>query len=169
MTRRSLRYHDRITHDPAIMVGKPIVRGTRIPVEMVLNQLSYNPDLPGVLRYRMRRSATTPGGYAAPGRWRRLNARVKSSCSITSRPTRPPRSSPSSKPAVVGSCICPLFPGLQPDRAGLRRDQSLPAPSGGAHPRSLDATLGPAPDLVTPAEARSFIYHCGYRSLASSP
>jgi uncharacterized protein (DUF433 family) len=38
-------YHDRITQDPAIMVGKPVVRGTRIPVELVLEQLSYNLDL----------------------------------------------------------------------------------------------------------------------------
>ena len=36
---------DRITADPAIMVGKPVVRGTRIPVERVLEQLAYNPDL----------------------------------------------------------------------------------------------------------------------------
>ena len=27
---------ERITMDPAIMVGKPVVRGTRIPVERVL-------------------------------------------------------------------------------------------------------------------------------------
>lgn len=36
---------DRITIDPAIMVGKPVVTGTRIPVETVLDQLAYNPDL----------------------------------------------------------------------------------------------------------------------------
>jgi uncharacterized protein (DUF433 family) len=38
-------YQDRITQDPAVMVGKPVVRGTRIPVELVLEQLSYNLDL----------------------------------------------------------------------------------------------------------------------------
>ena len=37
--------HDRIVQDPKIMVGKPVVRGTRIPVELVLEELSYNPDL----------------------------------------------------------------------------------------------------------------------------
>ena len=37
-------YRDRITHDPAVMVGKPVVRGTRIPVELVLEHLSDNPD-----------------------------------------------------------------------------------------------------------------------------
>ncbi len=37
-------YHDRITTDPAILVGKPVVRGTRIPVELVLRHLAENPD-----------------------------------------------------------------------------------------------------------------------------
>ena len=36
---------DRITQDPEIMVGKPVIRGTRIPVELVLGHLSGNPDL----------------------------------------------------------------------------------------------------------------------------
>jgi uncharacterized protein (DUF433 family) len=36
---------DRITQDPNVMVGKPVVRDTRIPVELVLRQLSYNLDL----------------------------------------------------------------------------------------------------------------------------
>jgi uncharacterized protein (DUF433 family) len=27
------------------MVGKPVIRGTRIPVEKVLDQLAYKPDL----------------------------------------------------------------------------------------------------------------------------
>jgi uncharacterized protein (DUF433 family) len=31
--------------DPNIMLGKPTVRGTRIPVDLVLEQLSYNLDL----------------------------------------------------------------------------------------------------------------------------
>ncbi len=35
----------RIIHDPAIMVGKPIVRGTRIPVERVLAHLAHTPDV----------------------------------------------------------------------------------------------------------------------------
>ena len=50
MTRETARYHDRITQDPAIMVGKPVVKGTRIPIEMVLNQLAYNPDLDELLK-----------------------------------------------------------------------------------------------------------------------
>ena len=38
-------YQDRITTDPAILVGKPVIRGTRIAVEHVLDQLADNPDL----------------------------------------------------------------------------------------------------------------------------
>lgn len=37
--------HGRIIQDPNIMVGKPVVRGTRIPVEVVLGKLAENPDL----------------------------------------------------------------------------------------------------------------------------
>ena len=36
---------DRIVRDPAIMVGKSVVRGTRIPVERVLAHLADNPDV----------------------------------------------------------------------------------------------------------------------------
>ena len=39
------RYGDRIIQDPRIMVGKPVVKGTRIPVELVLEELAHNPDL----------------------------------------------------------------------------------------------------------------------------
>jgi uncharacterized protein (DUF433 family) len=35
----------RITVDPKVMVGKPVVKGTRIPVELVLEHLAYNPDV----------------------------------------------------------------------------------------------------------------------------
>jgi uncharacterized protein (DUF433 family) len=38
-------YNDRITTDPTIMVGKPVVKGTRIPVELVVAHLANNPDL----------------------------------------------------------------------------------------------------------------------------
>jgi uncharacterized protein (DUF433 family) len=31
--------HDRISVDPQIMFGKPVIRGTRIPVELVLRKL----------------------------------------------------------------------------------------------------------------------------------
>jgi len=38
-------YHGRIIEDPAIMVGKPVVKGTRIPVELVLGHPAHNPDV----------------------------------------------------------------------------------------------------------------------------
>ena len=38
-------YSDRIVEDPEIMVGKPVVRGTRIPVERVLGHLARTLDL----------------------------------------------------------------------------------------------------------------------------
>lgn len=31
--------HDRIEINPKIMVGKPVIRGTRIPVELILRKL----------------------------------------------------------------------------------------------------------------------------------
>ena len=36
---------ERITVDPAVMVGKPVIKGTRMPVELVLAKLAVNPDL----------------------------------------------------------------------------------------------------------------------------
>ena len=38
------RYFDRIVVDPAILTGKPVVRGTRIPVELVLKRLAQDLD-----------------------------------------------------------------------------------------------------------------------------
>ncbi len=40
----------RIIQDPAILVGKPVVKGTRIPVELVLAKLAANPDLGELLQ-----------------------------------------------------------------------------------------------------------------------
>lgn len=37
-------YADRIIQDPAILSGKPVVKGTRISVELVLAYLANNPD-----------------------------------------------------------------------------------------------------------------------------
>lgn len=34
----------RIIQDPAILSGKPVIRGTRIPVEVILEYLAHNPD-----------------------------------------------------------------------------------------------------------------------------
>jgi uncharacterized protein (DUF433 family) len=35
---------ERITTNPAVMVGKPVVKGTRIPVELVLPYLAETPN-----------------------------------------------------------------------------------------------------------------------------
>jgi uncharacterized protein (DUF433 family) len=34
-----------ITVDPHVMVGKPVIKGTRMPVELVLAKLAANPGL----------------------------------------------------------------------------------------------------------------------------
>ena len=45
MARARAAYEGRITRDPAVMVGKPVVKGIRIPVERVVGHLAHNPDL----------------------------------------------------------------------------------------------------------------------------
>ena len=45
MAKEQSTYADRIIVDPEIMVGKPVVKGTRIPVELVLKRLSQDLDL----------------------------------------------------------------------------------------------------------------------------
>lgn len=35
----------RIASDPDVMVGEPVIEGTRMPVELVLARLAANPDL----------------------------------------------------------------------------------------------------------------------------
>jgi uncharacterized protein (DUF433 family) len=35
-----MNYKDRITSDPEVMLGKPIIKGTRITVELILKRLS---------------------------------------------------------------------------------------------------------------------------------
>ncbi len=44
MTKQEQSYLDRIVIDPDIMAGKPTVRGTRIPVDLVLKRLSQDLD-----------------------------------------------------------------------------------------------------------------------------
>ena len=45
MAIKAANIQDRIVVDPDVLVGKPVVRGTRIPVELVLKHLAQNPDL----------------------------------------------------------------------------------------------------------------------------
>jgi uncharacterized protein (DUF433 family) len=42
-------YHERIIADPRILAGKPVVKGTRIAVDLVLEELAQNPDIPELL------------------------------------------------------------------------------------------------------------------------
>ena len=44
MTREQLPSAERIIQDPAILSGKPVIRGTRIPVDVVFEYLAHNPD-----------------------------------------------------------------------------------------------------------------------------
>jgi uncharacterized protein (DUF433 family) len=46
---RQPQHEDRITADPKILGGKPVVRGTRIAVSLVLEELAHNPDIKEVL------------------------------------------------------------------------------------------------------------------------
>jgi uncharacterized protein (DUF433 family) len=42
MAHDTIVIHERITTNPNVMAGKPVVRGTRIPVERVLRHLEDN-------------------------------------------------------------------------------------------------------------------------------
>jgi uncharacterized protein (DUF433 family) len=42
-------YVRRIVRNPQIMVGKPVVKGTRIPVERVIQHLAYSLDIAEVI------------------------------------------------------------------------------------------------------------------------
>ena len=42
-------YHERIIVDPTILGGKPVVKGTRIPAELVLKRLAQDLDLKALL------------------------------------------------------------------------------------------------------------------------
>jgi uncharacterized protein (DUF433 family) len=44
METKQQNYLDRIVVDPRIMVGKPVIKGTRIPVEIVLERLAQDLD-----------------------------------------------------------------------------------------------------------------------------
>ena len=43
-------YGDRIVINPEIMAGKPVVKGTRIPVELVLKRLSQDLNIVATAR-----------------------------------------------------------------------------------------------------------------------
>jgi uncharacterized protein (DUF433 family) len=43
------RYQERIIADPRILAGKPVVKGTRIAVDLVLEELAQNPAIDELL------------------------------------------------------------------------------------------------------------------------
>jgi uncharacterized protein (DUF433 family) len=49
VTKRRATPRGRITIDPEVLAGKPVVRGTRIPVELVLKHLSQQLDIEELL------------------------------------------------------------------------------------------------------------------------
>jgi uncharacterized protein (DUF433 family) len=49
MSLEHLNYLDRILVDPEVMVGKPVIKGTRIPVELILKRLSQDLDVQTLL------------------------------------------------------------------------------------------------------------------------
>jgi len=44
-----LDWRDHISSDPAIMVGKPCIKGTRIPVDLILEELAHGRDADDLL------------------------------------------------------------------------------------------------------------------------
>lgn len=44
MANEDTLYRERIIQDPQIMVGKPVIRGTRIPVDRIIAHLAATPD-----------------------------------------------------------------------------------------------------------------------------
>src|SRR3954452_20629447 len=50
MAHETINYHDRITYDPEILVGRPVVKGTRIAVDLVLEKLAANPDVDALVQ-----------------------------------------------------------------------------------------------------------------------
>jgi uncharacterized protein (DUF433 family) len=43
-----INYHDRIIRNPGILAGKPVIKGTRVPVELVLQYLASDPDIKNI-------------------------------------------------------------------------------------------------------------------------
>ena len=42
-------YHDKIITNPDVMLGKPVIKGTRIPVELIIRKLGEGATLEDVL------------------------------------------------------------------------------------------------------------------------
>ncbi len=45
-----MNYKNHIISDPNILLGKPVIKGTRIPVELILKKLSEGMDVAEILK-----------------------------------------------------------------------------------------------------------------------
>ena len=45
-----MNYKERVVRDPNILVGKPIIKGTRIPVNLILKKLAQNISIEEILK-----------------------------------------------------------------------------------------------------------------------
>lgn len=45
-----LNWRERITTNPKIMLGKPVIKGTRVPVELILEKLAYGETMDYLLK-----------------------------------------------------------------------------------------------------------------------
>lgn len=48
--RSAMKFTNYITIDPKIMTGKPVIAGTRIPVDLILKKLARNMDVKELMR-----------------------------------------------------------------------------------------------------------------------
>ena len=44
MINKQINYHDRVVSIPGVMGGKPVIKGTRIPVALILERLEEDTD-----------------------------------------------------------------------------------------------------------------------------
>jgi uncharacterized protein (DUF433 family) len=49
MTKEHANYANRIVQNPDILAGKPVIKDTRIPVQVILEYLAHNPDFDELL------------------------------------------------------------------------------------------------------------------------
>lgn len=45
-----MNYEERIVKDPNILTGKPLIKGTRIPVDLILKKLAQNISINEILK-----------------------------------------------------------------------------------------------------------------------
>jgi uncharacterized protein (DUF433 family) len=50
MPDRTAKFENRIVRDPEILGGKPVIRGTRVPVERIIAHLAQCPDVDDLLQ-----------------------------------------------------------------------------------------------------------------------